>query len=128
MRIQAGQPAKKFEVEDIFGNKISLNDFKDKKLLLAFFRYASCPLCNLRVHQLIKHYPTFENKGLHLLAFFQSPVESIRKYVGKQDAPFSIIADPNHDVYRQYGVEKSWTGFLKGSFRPLRNGPWTLRK
>ena len=117
MRIQTGQPAINFDVEDIFGNQISLNDFKDKKLLLAFFRYASCPLCNLRIHQLIQHYPTFETKGLHLLAFFQSPIESIRKYVGKQDAPFPIIADPNHNVYREYGVETSWTGFLKGSFR-----------
>ena len=41
MRIQTGQPAKNFDVEDIFGNPISLNGFKDKKLLLAFFRYAS---------------------------------------------------------------------------------------
>ena len=41
MRIQPGQPAKDFDVQDIFGNQFALGDFKDKKLLLAFFRYAS---------------------------------------------------------------------------------------
>jgi len=117
MRIQPGQPAKDFEVQDIFGNQFSLSHFKGKKLLLSFYRYASCPLCNLRVHQLIQQYPDFKAKGLHLLAFFQSPVKSIRKYVGKQEAPFPIIADPDHDVYRAYGVETSWPGFIKGSFR-----------
>ena len=117
MRIQTGQAAPDFEVKDIFGNQISLGHFKDKKLLLSFYRYASCPLCNLRVHRLIEQYPDFKSKGLHLLAFFQSPDKSIRKYVGRQGAPFPIIADPDHDVYRAYGVETSWPGFIKGSFR-----------
>ena len=117
MRIQSGQTAPDFEVRDIFGNPFLLMDFKGKKLLLSFYRYASCPLCNLRVHQLIERYPDLTAKGLHLLAFFQSPIESIRRYVGKQGAPFPIIADPGHIVYRAYGVETSWAGFIKGSLR-----------
>lgn len=117
MRIQPGQPAQEFEVRDIFGNPISLTDFRGKKLLLSFYRYASCPLCNLRVHRLIQHYPDFSAGNLHLLAFFQSPVESIRRYVGRQEAPFPMIADPDHTVYRAYGVETSWPGFFKGSLR-----------
>ena len=117
MRIQNGQAAPDFEVRDILGNQFSLLDFKDKKLLLSFYRYASCPLCNLRVHRLIQYYPDFTAKGLHLLAFFQSPAQSIRKYVGRQESPFPIIADPDHTVYRAYGVETSWPGFFKGSLR-----------
>ena len=117
MQIQPGQQAPDFEVQDIFGNPFSLSDFEGKKLLLFFYRYASCPLCNLRIHRLIQHYPDFTARDLHLLAFFQSPVESIRKYVGRQDAPFPIVADPGHAVYRAYGVETSWPGFIKGSLR-----------
>ena len=117
MRIQPGQAAPVFDVRDIFGNPFSLADFKGKRLLLSFYRYASCPLCNLRVHRLIQHYPGFTAKDLHLLAFFQSPEDSIRRYVGRQGAPFPIIADPDHTVYRAYGVEASWPAFLKGSLR-----------
>ena len=117
MRIQCGQTAPDFEVRDIVGNPFSLTDFEGKKLLLSFYRYASCPLCNLRVHELIERYPDLTAKGLHLLAFFQSSIESIRRYVGKQQAPFPIVADPTHIVYRRYGVETSWTGFFKGSLR-----------
>ena len=117
MQIQTGQAAPDFDVRDIFDNRFSLNDFKGKKLLLSFYRYASCPLCNLRIHRLIQHYPDFTARNLQLLAFFQSPVESIRKYVGRQESPFPIISDPDHTVYRAYGVETSWPGFFKGSLR-----------
>ena len=114
MRLKKGEFAKDFNVIDIFGNKISLRDYSGKKLMLSFYRYASCPLCNLRVHQLIQYYPKFHEKGLEMLAFFQSPRESILKYVGKQDTPFPIIADPNREVYDLYRVESSLKGYLKG--------------
>ncbi len=117
MRMQPGQPAKDFTIEDILGNTIALTDYRDKHLMLSFYRYASCPLCNLRVQHLIQQYPSYNQKGLQMIAVFQSPPASIRKYVGKQDIPFPVIADPDRILYREYGVESSWAGFIKGSFR-----------
>jgi len=117
MKIKTGQPAKDFTTEDISGNTVALQDFKDKRLMLSFYRYAACPLCNLRVHQLIQQHPSLVEKNLHLVAVFQSPIESILKYAGKQNAPFPVIADPERSLYRLYGIESSWPGFIKGSFR-----------
>ena len=117
MRIQAGEPARDFQVKDIFDQPRALADYRGRRLMLSFYRYASCPLCNLRVHSLIQRHEFFRERGLHLLAFFQSPKESILNYIGRQKAPFPIVADPEHIVYRAYGVESSWKGFLKGSFR-----------
>lgn len=114
MRLSAGEPAPGFDIQDVFKRTHRLDDCSGKLLMLAFFRYASCPLCNLRVHQLIQHYPELKASGLNLLAFFQSPPESIRQYVGRQDAPFPIIADPYRVLYSRYGVEVSWGGFIKG--------------
>ncbi|TCV82313.1 peroxiredoxin-like family protein [Sulfurirhabdus autotrophica] len=113
MKHQEGQQAIDFQVKDIYGTPISLADYAGRKLMISFYRYASCPLCNLRVHELIQRFPAFEAKGLSMLAFFQSPAERIREYVGKQDAPFPIIADPSHAVYQRYGVTSSWLGFGK---------------
>jgi len=127
MRLKDGDEVKNFSLEDISGKQISLSDFKDKKLMLSFYRYASCPLCNLRVQQLIQIHDELKSKGLFLVAFFQSPKESIAKYVGKQDAPFSIISDPERKIYKLFGVEHSWLGYLRGGvslsmFRALWNG------
>jgi len=41
MRIQNGDPAKNFDVQDLDGKPIRLKDYAGKRLLLSFFRYAS---------------------------------------------------------------------------------------
>ena len=117
MKLHVEQAAPDFQIEDIHGTPIALGDYAGKMLMLSFYRYASCPLCNLRVHELIHRYPEFYAKGLHLLAFFQSPRESIRQYVGKQETPFPLVADPTRALYRRYGVESSWVGFGKALFK-----------
>jgi thioredoxin-dependent peroxiredoxin len=106
-RLSAGVTAPLFDARDRFDNPISLNDYKDRMLLLSFFRNAACAICNLRVHQLIQHYPTFHAKGLEIVAVFEATPESIRQYVGKQDAPFPIIANRDARLYDLYGVETS---------------------
>lgn len=112
MRMIIGQAAKNFEVQDVLNKIIRLEDYRDKRLLLSFYRYAGFPLCNLRVHQLIEEYDSLHKKGLYVLAFFESPRESILKYVEKQHSPFPIVADPERSVYKDYGVESSWLLFL----------------
>ncbi len=47
MRLGEGQKATDFKAKDIFDDKITLENYKGKKLLLSFYRYASCQLCNL---------------------------------------------------------------------------------
>jgi peroxiredoxin len=102
---------------DLTGNSFSLSHKRTKPLLLAFFRYASCPLCNLRVHELISGYQTFVNH-FDIVAVFQSPRDIIKKYVEKQDIPFPTLPDPKRKLYQAYGVENSWGGFFKA---------WTLK-
>ena len=57
-----------------------------------------------------------------MLAFFESPKESIVKYVGKQNPPFSIITDPERTVYKKYGVESSWIAFFLSAFTRSYDG------
>ncbi|MEE8324904.1 MAG: peroxiredoxin-like family protein [Candidatus Humimicrobiaceae bacterium] len=115
MNLEKGQKAPDFKVNDIFGNEISLKDYNNKKLLISFFRYASCIFCNLRIHQLIQKYDELSRRGLEIISFFQSPKESILEFVGKQDAPFPIIADPDRSIYKKYHVEESnLKKFIKG--------------
>ncbi|NHJ47528.1 MAG: redoxin domain-containing protein [Asgard group archaeon] len=127
MRLKAEEKAPNFKVVDLTGSKISLRDFKDKIVLISFYRYASCPLCNLRISQLIQQYDDLQNKGLQIISFFQSPKESMLKYVGNQNPPFPLIPDPRREIYRLYGVEKSWFKYIRGGisrnmFKALRAG------
>jgi len=113
MRLTKGENAPTFSVKDISGKTIRLEDYKGNHTLVAFFRYASCPFCNLRVHNLIERYDDLRAKGIDVIAFFESPKESILKYAGKKPTPFPIIPDPERKIYNLYGVETSWGKFFK---------------
>ena len=95
MLLRIGEQAPQFSVKDIQGNLISLEDYLGKKLMLCFFRYAGCPFCALVLQEIISRYPHWQKQGLNVVAFFQSPKETILKYPMKQNPPFPIIADPN---------------------------------
>jgi peroxiredoxin len=107
MQIQAGTPAPLFQASDLAGHTIDLAAYAGQPVLLAFFRNAACALCNLRVRNLIKAYPDLQRRGLAIVAVFESPRERMLEYVGRQDAPFPLIADPQARLYGLYGVESS---------------------
>lgn len=119
MKLVSGMSAPGFALTDAFGEPVRLDDYRGERLLLSFYRFASCPLCNLRVHQLLKHYPDWQGRGLHMVAVFESPAEHIHHYLDRHAAPFPIIPDPERVLYRAYGVQASWTGFLRAWTRHL---------
>jgi peroxiredoxin len=117
MRLTAGQQAPDFTWTDLHGQTHQLSRLAGQPVLLAFHRYASCPLCNLHMHGLIARYPALDAAGLKILTIFQSSDEVITRNVGRQDAPFPILADPNKQLYGMYGVEGSAGGVLRGATR-----------
>jgi len=64
-------------------------------------------MCNLQVHKLIAKYEDYQQKGMDMVAIFESPRANLLQYVGKQDAPFPIVGDPEAHLYDLYGIETS---------------------
>ena len=124
MRLQPGDRAILFSSETIEGNTISLEQFAGKPLLLMFYRYASCPMCNLRLRDFAQHYPRLHQQGLEVVAFFHSPAPNIRSNAGKQHYPFHPVPDPRFNVYRSYGIETSWLRFLMSMLLPSFYVDW----
>lgn len=79
---------------------------------LAFFRYASCPLCNLRIQDLSARYESLAERGLRVLTVFQSTPEQMQGYVAKQRPPFPLLSDPDESLYATYGVTASLAKYL----------------
>lgn len=106
-KLMAGMTAPAFQTVDLFDQPIDLEKYRGQWLLLSFYRNAACAICNVRVHKLIGKHEEYRRKGLHMLAIFESPEANLRQYVGKQDAPFPIVGDPEARLYDLYGVETS---------------------
>ncbi len=119
MKLLSNQTAPEFTVSDVTGNVVDLNNYRDQKLALLFYRYAGCPFCQLHFHQFLGQYPRYAEKGLKVIAFFQSPRDSIVKYLPYANATFPIVSDPSKTIYHKYGVESS----VMGSIRSLKSLP-----
>lgn len=109
--------ARPFRMADLESNLVSLDSYRGSHLLLSFQRYAGCPLCNLRIHELAEATPKLRARGIEILAFMESPRESILKALKGEHLPYPIVPDPELEVYRLYGVGSSWTGYLAGALR-----------
>jgi peroxiredoxin Q/BCP len=114
MRLAIGQPAPSFRATTWDGKPVSLADYQGQKLWLAFFRYASCPLCNVRVRAIYRRVDELTKSGVAVVAVFQSPGHKVREYVLEGDEPpMPILADPEMKLYEQYALERSVLGFLQ---------------
>ncbi|WP_374511243.1 redoxin domain-containing protein [Niveibacterium sp.] len=115
MTLNVGAVAPDLETRDMFEQPVSLAALRGRPVLLSFMRYASCPMCNLRVRQLALAHESLAREGLVILVVFQSSAERMRQYVGRQDAPFALIPDPQMIAYHAFHVETGWLGLLAPS-------------
>ena len=97
-----------FKLKDIYGRVVDLEDFRNRKVLIAFFRHAGCPFCNLRVHALSKEHANLKALGLDMIFFFESKENVILRSSFHQGvSPIPIISDPQKIWYDAYGLESS---------------------
>ena len=107
MKLKAPLPAIDFVGTTLSNKSIQLANYKGERILLSFFRNGACAMCNLRVHELIRHYADFEKNGIRILGVFESSREDMLPYVGQQNLPFELIADPEANLYELYHLESS---------------------
>jgi len=114
MQLTKGQRAPSFVTNDIWGNTINLAQIENKKILLSFFRYAECAVCQLRVSEIMREKSKFKDQNIEVIAIFQSPVESLKLNIADRiHFDFTVIADPERVLYDLYYVKPSWTKMLK---------------
>ena len=89
------------------GDSFTLSNYKGHKIFLSFLRNGACALCNLRVQEIKKRYHEFESAGIKIVCVFESSVEDMKPYVGKQQVPFPLLSDPIGKFYELFNVETS---------------------
>lgn len=119
MQLSTHQQAPNFIVKDVYGNIIRLEEMRGKKVYLAFERNAGCPVCNLRVHTLLKNADSFKRNNIVVLMVYESTEQKMNEYLEGKKYPFHFIADPDNKLYKTYYVEQSVGKLLKSLFNGL---------
>ncbi len=104
--ISAGEPAPEFTLRNQNGEKVSLADFRGRKVLLVFYPLDFSPVCTdqLSIYQEVK--PDIEAKGVQMLAISVDHGFAHKAFQEKLGTDIPLLADfePKGEVARAYGA------------------------
>lgn len=126
-QVVTGDIAPQFSLPAIDGSTFNMADMKGKRVILTFFRFSTCPLCNMRIRKIVQRWNEF-SKDAVMVAVFDAKLGELQKRMKKHDAPFVVVADETYEQFNKNGVKKSFFKFMWGALRsPLTLLQATLR-
>ena len=120
MTISADEPAPDFTLADEGGRMHSLSDYRGKPVVLYFYPKDDTPGCTKEACGFRDDYSAYEEAGAVILGISPDISKSHAKFKIKYELPFALLADPEHDVLKLYGVwglKKSFGREYEGVFR-----------
>lgn len=112
MPLAIGDKAPLFSGIDQNERKVSLKDFKGKKVILYFYPKDDTPGCTAESCNLRDNWSLLKKKGYEIVGVSADDTESHKKFADKYDLNFTLLADTDKKVIEAYGVwgEKSMYG------------------
>jgi peroxiredoxin Q/BCP len=121
--LKEGDKAPAFTGKDQDGKKISLADYKGKKLVLYFYSEAGSPTCTIESCNLRDNYGLLKKNGFEVIGVSPDDAQKQKKFEIKYGLPFSLIADTENSVTVAYGVRdmkklfgREYIGILRTTF------------
>jgi thioredoxin-dependent peroxiredoxin len=110
--VREGDPAPEFTLQSDSGEEVSLVDLRGKPVVLYFYPKDDTPGCTTQACGIRDAYADFERAGAVVLGVSPDDVTSHVKFKEKYALPFTLLADPEHELAERYGVwgEKSYMG------------------
>ena len=102
--LKAGDPAPPFEGLTTDGHKVSLADYRGKKLVMYFYPRDDTPGCTKQACSLRDNIAPIAAKGAAVLGVSTQGTESHQAFTRKYGLNFPLLADVDGKVGRAYGV------------------------
>jgi peroxiredoxin Q/BCP len=127
--VTAGEPAPDFTLTSDAAEEVSLSDFRGKPVVLYFYPKDDTAGCTAQACGIRDAYEEFERAGAVVLGVSPDSVKRHVKFREKYDLPFTLLADPDHEVAERYGVwgekrymGRTYMGINRTTFLISRNG------
>tara|TARA_B100000925_G_scaffold290640_1_gene276325 strand:+ start:119 stop:661 length:543 start_codon:yes stop_codon:yes gene_type:complete len=126
-RLVAGSNAPEISLPSIDGGTFNMSEYKGKRVVLTFFRFSTCPFCNIRINRIVKRWNEFPEDTV-MVGVFDAKIGELTKRMKKHNAPFAIVADESFEHFEKNSVMKSFSRFMWGAMRsPLTFMQATLK-
>lgn len=112
LKLKEGDKAPPFSVPARDGTLLSLNDLKGKPVVLYFYPRDDTPGCTKEACAFRDLFADFRKAGAVVLGVSVDSEKSHKKFIDKFTLPFTLLADTEKKMVRDYGVwgEKKFMG------------------
>lgn len=122
-KLNIGDKAPDFKAFNQDGERVSLNDFKGRKLILYFYPKDNTPGCTNEACDFRTHYQFWLDKGYQVVGVSPDSQESHRKFIEKYQLPFPLLSDPDKEIIKAYGAwglkklyGREYEGLIRSTF------------
>jgi peroxiredoxin Q/BCP len=107
--VEEGKPAPDFELQSDSGETVRLSDLRGKPVVLYFYPRDDTPGCTAQACGIRDDWSAFEQRGAVVLGVSPDSESSHVEFKQKYGLPFTLLADPDHELTERYGfwVEKN---------------------
>ena len=103
-KLIAGAFAPDFESTDQHGNKVTLNQFRGKKIILYFYPKDDTPGCTAEACSFRDSYAPLQSLGFEIIGVSIDNEKSHKSFITKYELPFTLVSDSDHKIVEAYGV------------------------
>ena len=128
-KLKIGDKAPLINAVDQNGNKITLDQYKGKKVVLYFYPKDMTSGCTAQACNLSDNYSHLNKNGYDVIGVSCDSVKRHQKFIEKYDLPFNLISDEDKKVVNDYGVwqlkkfmGREYMGIVRTTFLINENG------
>ncbi len=103
--LRAGESAPDFTLFNAFGRRVKLSDqLKKGPVVLAFYRGAWCPFCNIELNALQRSLTHFKKYNASLIAVTPQRPGKSKEQIKKAEYTFEVLSDLDNSVMKSYNL------------------------
>ena len=103
MKIEIGQPAIDFTLNDQDKNPVTLSAQQGSKVVLLFFPKAFTSVCTRELCSVRDHLADYNNANAKVFGISCDTPEDLNAYKAEQQLNFSLLSDHSREISFQYG-------------------------
>ena len=115
--VEVGEEAPDFTLTGVRpdgdAQEITLSALRGEPVVLYFYPKDDTPGCTTQACGIRDEWGRFQEAGARIFGISPDDDASHRKFSSKYDLPFTLLADPDHEVAERYGVWKRKSMFGK---------------
>ncbi|SDQ80661.1 thioredoxin-dependent thiol peroxidase [Microbacterium sp. cf332] len=119
-RLEPGDPAPEFTLDDQDGATVSLSDLRGRRTVVFFYPAAMTPGCTREACDFRDSVDALRGAGVEVLGVSRDDEAKLRRFREQEQLTYPLLSDPDravHEAYGAWGEKKNYGKTVEGVIR-----------